>query len=351
MTKRTGFTLVELLVVIAIIGILVGLLLPAVQAAREAARRMQCSNNLKQFALSFHNYESTNKRMPRIASRMDMIRGDGANVQASNWNGYSPHTMILPYIEQGNVFNLFTFREVHHRNDLIPPAVGMINGVNASALNVVRNSPISTFICPSDRPHPSAVERGQSNYGVSEGANVGYSVAAADRNGFFERDQFRTFGNCTDGLSNTILAGEFLKGDGSNTTYTFPRDVIRNQPLVGIMSNQFPTQAQLEAYGQQCLGGIANHTSFAGFRWSAPGFYNTAINTIATPNWKYPACHSCVGCGQGDAQGVFPTRSNHTGGATHAMGDGSVHFISDNTDLRTYQALGSARSGDIAKLE
>jgi prepilin-type N-terminal cleavage/methylation domain-containing protein len=348
MSKRHGFTLVELLVVIAIIGILVGLLLPAVQAAREAARRMQCSNNLKQISLSFHNYEGTYKRIPRVASHLNLIRGDGAVVNASNWNGYSPQTMILPYIEQANVFNLFTFREVHHRNDLVPPAVGMINGVNASALNVVRNSPIPTFICPSDRDFPAPAERGQNNYGVSEGPSVGYGVTAADRIGFFIIDQYRKFGDISDGLSTTIMMGEFIKGDNAGTVYTFPRDVVRNQPFAGILPNRFPTIAQLTQYGNQCNAGIADHTSYPGFRWTAPGFYGSSINTVAPPNWQYPACHSCVGCGQGDASGVFPTRSMHTGGAMHAMGDGSIQFMSNNIDLATYQALGSAFQGDVA---
>ena len=97
--QRKAFTLVELLVVIAIIGILVGLLLPAVQAAREAARRMSCGNNLKQLGLAFHNYESTYKRVPRLASDMRWSRTAGGTA-ASNWHGYSAHTMILPYISK-----------------------------------------------------------------------------------------------------------------------------------------------------------------------------------------------------------------------------------------------------------
>lgn len=97
---RSGFTLVELLVVIAIIGILVGLLLPAVQAAREAARRMSCSNNLKQLGLAVHNYESTYKTCSRLASQGLTDWG-----QDGNWNGFSPHTGLLPYIEQGPLYN------------------------------------------------------------------------------------------------------------------------------------------------------------------------------------------------------------------------------------------------------
>ena len=93
---QRGFTLVELLVVITIIGILVALLLPAVQAAREAGRRMSCGNNLKQLALSFHNYEAAFKKVPRLASHI--ILPNPIGVQDSNWYGYSAHTMILPYI-------------------------------------------------------------------------------------------------------------------------------------------------------------------------------------------------------------------------------------------------------------
>jgi prepilin-type N-terminal cleavage/methylation domain-containing protein len=94
--KRSGFTLVELLVVIAIIGILVGLLLPAVQAAREAARRMQCSNNMKQIGLAMHNYHDTHKSFPTFVIH---------NGQGDYWRGYSAFTQMLPFIEQGNLSN------------------------------------------------------------------------------------------------------------------------------------------------------------------------------------------------------------------------------------------------------
>ena len=102
-SNRKGFTLVELLVVIAIIGILVGLLLPAVQAAREAARRMQCSNNMKQIGLAMHNYHDTVKAFPCFAQQPGGgVTGTGAN---QLWRGYSGFTMILPYIEQGPLYN------------------------------------------------------------------------------------------------------------------------------------------------------------------------------------------------------------------------------------------------------
>ena len=349
--RRVGFTLVELLVVIAIIGILVGLLLPAVQAAREAARRMSCSNNLKQLALGFHNYESTYKKVPRLASWVD----SGLGMQQSNWNGYSAHTMLLPYIEQGNLFAQFRFHQYHYDTAVKAPAT--IPALYAA------HTPISAFVCPSDLSYNASSnkqaatgwelgEMGWNNYGCSEGSNSGWNVGAGDQNGFFKRQVDAKFGDIIDGLSNTIMMAEFNKGDNTSSMFTvvggdFPNGIA----FPGGWLHQFPTQAMLNTYGQSCqAAGTASHRSTAGFRWVAPGFYNTAINTIAPPNWIYPACMPCAGCGQGDSQGAFPARSRHTGGAQHAMGDGSIQFISNNTDLTTYQALGSARSGDVGVL-
>ena len=342
---RSGFTLVELLVVIAIIGILVGLLLPAVQAAREAARRMQCGNNVKQLALAFHNYESSFKVVPRTASPAFNNTNPPAQ-QTGHWNGYSALVGILPNIEQTNIYNQFTFRQFHYDAVVLP---GQAN----SALTLGRLK-ISSFICPSDKGFPSTTDLGWNNYGVSEGSNGGWGVALPFRNGFFQRDIYNKFGDVTDGLSNTIMMAEFVKGDNDNATLTNMGDIVRGVPFPNANSRRFITPADLETYGAAGLaagGTAANQLTFAGFRWAAPGFYNAAINTMAPPNWKYPAVHECGGCGQADSAGIFPARSRHTGGAQHAMGDGSVQFISNSIDLRAYQGLGSASAGDVASLE
>ncbi len=374
---QRGFTLVELLVVIAIIGILVAILLPAVQAAREAARKMSCGNNLKQLALSFHSYESNFKKVPRLASHV--ILPNPIGVQDSNWYGYSAHTMILPYIEQKSIFDQFGFRESHFNTTPLPVFLGSNTIAQMPALyNSHRKIP--AFLCPSDLSFPATSdpqpvtgwERGDigwNNYGCSEGSNTGYDggvnllnpgptsivvpFLASDQNGFFKRNKETAFSDIIDGLTNTIMMAEFNKGDNNPFTFTIVGgDFVYGVPLPSGWRHQFPTQAMIETYGQTCLGSNGtNHRSVAGWRWVAPGFYNTAINTIAPPNWRLPACMPCVGCGQGESGGIFPSRSRHSGGSQHAMGDGSIQFVSNGINLITYQGLGSAKNGDTATLE
>jgi prepilin-type N-terminal cleavage/methylation domain-containing protein len=333
---RHAFTLVELLVVIAIIGVLVALLLPAVQAAREAARRTQCSNNLKQLALAFHNYHDTNGKLPRTASHVTRTVAAPAQVADGNWNSYSAHTMVLPFIEQTTLYNQFRWDQWHYEN----------LGAAPTPLTLSRTR-IKGFVCPSDKDHVNTTESGWNNYGVCEGSNLGYSVSVNSYNGMFGRLRYRGFNDVLDGLSNTIMVGEFVKGDNNNNIFRVSNgDIVRNVPLTGY-PDQFWTQAQLDTYGAACVSGQSNHLSFAGFRWIAPGQYNATMNTLATPNSKWPACHDCSGCGQADARGIFPARSRHPGGAMHAMGDGGVRFIPDTVNLITYQAMGSADNGDV----
>ena len=334
-----GFTLVELLVVIAIIGVLVGLLLPAVQAAREAARRMSCRNNLKQLGLSYHMYHDTFKKLPVGASS---IQCSAVGTQNNNWHGYSPLTMILPYIEQQNLFNQLKFNERHYDGGIIFPAT-------VSPVSVSRNR-IGTFRCPSDaKDGIFGGDAGNTNYGVCFGTNIGYGLGmqADGLPGMFNRVNYTSFSLVTDGLSNTIMLGEWNMGDNSGAVFDPTADWalgIAVAQLRPTTTQRFPTAAQLDAVGQAALSaGPSAHRSVAGYRWIAPGQYNSAFNTLATPNWRWPSLMDCTGCGQGDSNGVFPARSRHTGGAQHAMGDGSVRFIADSVDLLLYQSQGTAQ--------
>lgn len=111
-------------------------------------------------------------------------------------------------------------------------------------------------------------------------------------------------------------------------------------------------QASLDAYGKQCDdAGAGNHSSMAGARWYTGVFHYTVFNTLAPPNWKYPSCTPCSGCGAGDYRGVFPARSRHPGGANHGVTDASVRFVSETIDLQVYHALGSRDGGEVASFQ
>lgn len=334
---RSGFTLVELLVVIAIIGILVGLLLPAVQAAREAARRISCSNNMKQLGLAFHMYHDTYKRFPAGANAQ--YTPATGNIQNNNWYGYSALTMILPYIEQQPLYNQLKWNSHHYDGAVIAPAT-------VSPLAVSRTK-LAAFLCPSDKDAPYGAEIGQSNYGVCFGSNIGYGLGnTGEANGMFARAVYKKMADASDGLSNTIMLGEWNKGDNDGTTFDTSADWANNIPIATLRPNttrKYPTQAELDAVGAAALSaGPSSHRSVAGLRWIAPGQYNSAFNTLVTPNWRFPSLMDCNGCGQGDSSGVFPSRSRHPGGTMHTMGDASVRFINQTVDLLEYQGLGSA---------
>lgn len=351
---RRAFTLVELLVVIAIIGILVALLLPAVQAAREAARRMQCSNNLKQLGLAYHNYVDTHKKLPSAANGVYGPGGTagpagqnaGPGLGSQNWAGWSCHTLILPFIEQQPIYNQIRFTNAYYSSLAVP--------VRPDSLAQTR---IQGFMCPSDKAYPNQTWRGSVNYGVCLGSNLGYSGTGFNlqtNNGIFRRQVETAFAEVEDGLSNTIMLGEWVVGDVDQTKYRQGGDMVRGIAFPNLPAEfENPTRATLEAYGASCLAAstsAASVTSNAGQSWAAPGMYDSAFNTVAPPNWKWPTCHICGGCGKGDGGGVFPARSKHPGGAMHAMGDASVRFVADTVDLTVYQGAGTRAGKESVQL-
>ncbi len=277
-SRSKGFTLVELLVVIAIIGILVGLLLPAVQAAREAARRMQCTNNLKQLGLSLHNYHDTHLSFP--AGLYEQRNAAGAIVNGVPLLGWG--FSILPYIEQGNAFNQL--------NSSTNSLQAMIS--NPVLLNVLQ-TPISSFKCPSDSSENLNSDRPLKNLtGTNVQIATGNYVGNYGQDGdsgllIFANAGKVTFGNMTDGSSNTIAVGERCKRNATYNNYA----------------------ALWAGVGQGDGAGTNSKEGALGmsFYQMQTGFSNTGTN--------YPSI--CFA-------------SNHTGGANFAFGDGSVHFLSQN---------------------
>jgi len=325
--KKRGFTLIELLVVIAIIAILIALLLPAVQQAREAARRTQCKNNLKQLGIALHNYHDTFNCFPPAHIRTQSAVP--ANGTLTGWRGFSAHAMLLPYIEQAPLYasiDFNTYFDAHAQN------------------NNARRTKLAAFLCPSDSPFPGSIDRGNNNYPASMGPNLGQYVAAGVRNGLINFDVTTRMGDVRDGTSNTIAFGEHLVGDNNNGGYR-PGDVVRGIAFSG--NNNKPTQAQLDAYGVACDAGKASHHSHGGREWAIGMPAQTLFNTAAPPNWKYPTCQPCPGCGWMDSQGMFPARSRHTGGVQVCLADGAVRFVSDNVDLTTWQNAGSINGEEV----
>lgn len=318
--KRRAFTLIELLVVIAIIAILIALLLPAVQQAREAARRSTCKNNLKQFGLALHNYHETHRCFGQ------MLLSGSRTGTITPWVGFSPQTMLLPFMDQATVYNAMDFN---------------FNCEEAPNTNN-RAAGIGVFQCPSDPRYPVYTE-GHLNYYASVGPCMGFGVTRTSQLGFFRYQLITRMSDLLDGSSNVIAMGERVMGSGNGTVFNQAGDVRRNVPFSGGNNTVFPTKAQLDAHGTACAATTAFY-SHRGSRWMRGD--ETWFNTWNTPNSPNDDCSTGNGGhAGGDASSNQAARSRHTGGAHVLMADGSVHFVSENIDLLKWQQLGAIADG------
>jgi len=314
-----GFTLIELLVVIAIIAVLVALLLPAVQQAREAARRSSCKNNLKQLGLALHNYHDTHMRFPLGHSTIE-----GAN----SWHGHGVFVDLLPFIDQTPLYNQWNMNITY----------------NSGNNNTLSRNTITGLRCPSDRDYPGA-EPGV-NYAVCGGASV--NLWSATSNGTFPRLQSLKMRDLIDGTSNVIVFGELLTGDNSPGSVSDSDIVVTSN--TGFANQNFPTTAEIATAETACNG--SDPTAIAslsrnGRNWSSPYPSQTRFNTAAPPNWRGRSCAMGGNFGlAADRNGIFAARSRHTGGVHVTLGDGSVRFVSENIDLQTWQWLGARDDGN-----
>jgi prepilin-type N-terminal cleavage/methylation domain-containing protein len=360
--KNFAFTLVELLVVIAIIGVLIALLLPAVQAAREAARRMQCTNNMKQLALALHNYHDTNNALPPLAARAKRTDGRRGCVGAKIT---SIHSRLLPFVEQSAVYAMNPVQEWLYSSCQDDPMA-----INAHSSGVAATF-IASFRCPSDYAAPfnetCCVQGGvtptaTNNYMFSTGTGKDnfYDILVKG-DGIFHIDSTATFATITDGTSNTVVLSEAVIGDGTfgggtgGTTSDAPQ---AEQPWLRAGFGGYPDADLSSPPGYSALTNqefdtdvaslAASATTWRGWRgtnWLSGRVYATTFNGYSTPNPWYPDW------GIFGTIGYYAARSFHTGGVNTALGDGSVRFVSETIFIDIWRNANSVNDNQTVTLQ
>ncbi len=305
--RRSAFTLVELLVVIGIIGTLVGLLLPAVQSAREAARRSQCTNNLKQWGLAMHNHHDATKYLPYGSNRVYPL-GTEASKPGNNNQRRAFVVSLWPYLEQSDLFSAYDPKRQFYSQSA--------NGSGRSNISLC-NIPASHYYCPSDRPGAKKADdpyvRCRANYVVNYGPNALFTAGAVAPFGWKSAGSFnncvpyqKAFKDITDGTSKTLLMAE-ARLAGNDSEGDFRGDVFNDEGGLWFMAKNTPNSGSDES--PYCVSTSEMPCS------------NTGNNAAAA-------------------------RSRHPNGVNAVMCDGSVLFFADSVQLATWAALSTMNQGD-----
>ncbi|HVJ79716.1 MAG TPA: DUF1559 domain-containing protein [Planctomycetia bacterium] len=345
---RRGFTLIELLVVIAIIGVLIALLLPAIQMAREAARRNSCVNNLKQIMVATANYESANGLFP-TGSRSGACDGI---VGVNGWGSYGYGPSLLPFLELSSLFDAVNFSRSSYRTDA---TCGTGPAVNSTTY-LTR---FAGFLCPSDPNNQQGTSFSKTYPGINYLMCLGDSArfgtySARDTRGVAGRDYYARIGDVSDGLSKTIFYSERVRGAGFTRPYILPGDVYQAWAPTfpgGVQAFGIMLQTDADALIQNCAAyaptrvNMSQQFGHAGRMWFLGMNTYSMFNTILTPNNPVPDC--MVGtCGEFDCAGLYSAQSRHPGGVNVALGDGSVQFVTDSISQRLWWGMGTRNGSE-----
>jgi len=357
-----GFTLIELLVVIAIIAVLIALLLPAVQAAREAARRIQCTNNLKQLALAVHNYESSNGCFPG----QSMYPANGPTTDTA-W-AISWIVPLLQYTEAQPIYNAFNISN----SPMLPAGATGQGSTNTTAAY----TKVGVLVCPAESQQglprsPHAPTNYMGNYGgpgvISQfsGTIIPYPDNHAPGGNTLPSSTYTApaapvrIASITDGTSNTALISEKLYGRAVGSVTPTPRGhgewkrVIFPGPAQPANSGFLGAQAFVGACKSLPNSTTAIGSFGSGQMWVAafpPYIATNGYNHFGTPNTA--ACDNAADASPyshtyAQPMGSVPPTSNHPGGVNMALADGSVKFIKDSIDAQTFWALGTRAGGEV----
>jgi prepilin-type N-terminal cleavage/methylation domain-containing protein/prepilin-type processing-associated H-X9-DG protein len=354
--RRCGFTLIELLVVIAIIAVLVSLLLPAVQQAREAARRSQCRNNLKQLGLAMHNYESSFGTFPPgrivyVSPTDDGTSSANGNATTGKGDCFSAFAQLLPQLEQSAIYDQINF----------------LSGPDTSANDQVVGTQPPVFLCPSDSGAHSLTQDtifvGVTNYVLNTGTTFSLSLKNPSGNPvtgvFFENSRVRIV-DIGDGTSNTVCLSEQVLSDPADPTGTGVVNASGTwtgvTPSTGFAlttgNNNSNNGPELVNYPGDCISGNKLQLTRGNrLLYGAPG--HTMYNHIRGPN---DAQIDCRGGLPHSSRNFYwwsrlshnlASHSKHSGGVHSLFADGHVQFIGTSVNLATWQALGSRNSREI----